>query len=233
MAEHRVYVASIGVATVVTAIAAQLTARSVGAGGRVPSRWTAGLVCLLAVCAALTVRRTIVWDSPVRVWQEGAVNAAGMWEPHYALADALRESGDCARAVAEYERFSGCAAPPGSRYQSRDLPRQLGRLATPRRRSSGARDRSELCAGIPTSAPLLEGDTESARDFYQRAIEVDPATSSRACSWRASYETVVHDYDGAVRMCGEARAIAPFTPASSSAWSATSGSPRRARRRGR
>ena len=113
MAEHRVYVASVGVATVVTAIAAQLIARSVGAAGRVPARWTAGLVGLLAVCAALTVRRNH------RVGQSGEGLAGsrgesrpGMWEPRYALADALREAGDCAAALAEYEAVLAAAAAP-------------------------------------------------------------------------------------------------------------------------
>ena len=103
MAEHRVYVASAGVAMVVTAAIAQLIKRPAAAAGRVPLAWTTGLVLLLVVCGTLTIRRNMVWDSPVSVWREARGAAPEMWQARYALGDALREAGDCPAALIEYQ----------------------------------------------------------------------------------------------------------------------------------
>ncbi len=58
---------------------------------------------------------------------------------------------------------------------------------------------------------LLEGDAEQARDYYQRAIVVDPRNVHARMQLARIYEEVLHDYDRAARMCDEARAISPTT----------------------
>src|SRR4029079_6952703 len=62
----------------------------------------AAATCVLILLGTLTVVRNRVWSSAVSIWTEATVHAAGMWEPSYALGDALREAGDCARAVPAY-----------------------------------------------------------------------------------------------------------------------------------
>ena len=59
---------------------------------------------------------------------------------------------------------------------------------------------------------LLEGDAEQARDYYLRAIVVDPKNVHARMQLARIYEQPLHDYDRAVRMCEEAIAISPTTP---------------------
>ena len=102
MAEHRVYVASAGIALVVAALASRVLERH-GVTGPVPIWFKVGMPTLLAVCVMLTLERNRVWHNPVEVWREAIAASPGLWEPRYALADALREAGDCAPALREYQ----------------------------------------------------------------------------------------------------------------------------------
>ena len=77
-----------------------------------------------------------------------------MWEPHYALADSLREAGQCAAAVAEYEQVVACD--PRTATRTPISASASGRPAARRgrARSSVARSRSirRSRAATPTSA---------------------------------------------------------------------------------
>jgi protein O-mannosyl-transferase len=94
MAEHRVYLASGGLFVALAAIAARPLAT------RASARLAASVV--LIVCVFLTVQRNRVWSQSTTVWAEAAAAAPAAWQPHYAYADALREAGQCERAIAEY-----------------------------------------------------------------------------------------------------------------------------------
>jgi Flp pilus assembly protein TadD len=215
MAEHRVYVASAGVAIVVTAIAAQLIRRASAASGRVPLAWAAGLAALLTVCGSLTIRRNMVWDSPVSVWREARRVAPDMWEARYALGDALREAGDCPAALVEYQAVLD--KQPRHREATTNLGICLGEAGRLPEAEAAFR---RAIAIDPTWArgytnlaavAMLEGDAEQARDYYQRAIVVDPRNVHARVQLARIYEQVLHDYDHAARMCEEARAISPST----------------------
>jgi Flp pilus assembly protein TadD len=215
MAEHRVYVASAGVAMVVTAAAAQLAGRRPSGSGRVPRQWSAALACLLAVCAGLTMRRNAVWDSPVLVWREAQRSAPDMWEARYALGDALRESGDCVSALAEYEAV--LRIQPQHREATTNLGICLGETGRLPEAETAFR---KAIAIDPTWArgytnlgaiSLMEGDAEQARDYYLRAIVVDPKNVHARMQLARIYEQPLHDYDRAARMCEEAIAISPTT----------------------
>jgi Flp pilus assembly protein TadD len=94
MAEHRVYEASLGL----------FLAAGLLAGAALSARAIAGAVALVVALATATVARNRVWASPARLWRDAADKAPGLWGPHYALGDALREDGDCDGAVPEYRR---------------------------------------------------------------------------------------------------------------------------------
>jgi tetratricopeptide (TPR) repeat protein len=215
MAEHRVYVASAGVAMVVTAAIAQSIKRPAAAAGRVPLAWTTGLVLLLAVCSALTIRRNMVWDSPVSVWEEARRSAPEMWEARYALGDALREAGDCPAAMVEYEAV--LQQRPQNREATTNLGVCLGQVGRFPEAESAFRRAIAIdptwARGYTNLAAIaaLEGDSEQARDYYQRAIVVDPRNVHARVQLARIYEEVLHDYDRAARMCEEARAISPTT----------------------
>jgi Tfp pilus assembly protein PilF len=59
---------------------------------------------------------------------------------------------------------------------------------------------------------LTVGQPERARGYYRRAIEVDPRNVLARMQLARLYETVFGDFHAAVRLCGEARALAPATP---------------------
>jgi tetratricopeptide (TPR) repeat protein len=215
MAEHRVYVASTGVAIVVTGAVAQLIWRARPSPARVPLAWTAGLAVVLAICGTLTIRRNAAWDTAVSVWSEARRVAPDLWQARYALGDALREAGDCQSARVEYEAV--LLKEPRHREALTNLGICLGQVgrfaeaATAFRRAiavdpSWARGYTNLAA-----IAMLEGDAEQARDYYQRAIAVDPNNVHARVQLARIYEEVLHDYDRAIRMCEEARAISPTT----------------------
>ena len=200
---------------VVTAATVQLIRRPAASAGRVPLAWTTGLVLLLVVCGTLTIRRNIVWDSPVSVWREARGAAPEMWQARYALGDALREAGDCPAAMVEYEAV--LQERPEHREATTNLGVCLGQIGRFPEAESAFRRAIAIdpawARGYTNLAAIaaLEGDSEQARDYYQRAIVVDPRNVHARVQLARIYEEVLHDYDRAARMCEEARAISPTT----------------------
>jgi tetratricopeptide (TPR) repeat protein len=215
MAEHRVYVASAGVAIAVAAAAAHLMRAVPWASGRAPVTRAAALVCLVSLCAVLTVRRNAVWASPVSVWQEARRAAPHMWEARYALGDALREAGDCPAAMIEYEAV--LRDEPLQREVTTNLGICLGQVGRLREAESAFRRAIAIdpswARGYTNlgAVALLEGDAERARDYYLRAIVVDPRNVHARMQLARIYEERLQHYESAVKMCEEARAIAPST----------------------
>jgi tetratricopeptide (TPR) repeat protein len=213
MAEHRAYFASAGVFMALAAVAAMGNGK---AQTRPRAIWVVTFVALCAVLALLTVARNEVWSSPVRVWREATVHAPGMWEPHYALGDVLRQSSDCASAIVEYQTVVRM------RPQHRDAHLNLGICLAQTQRLDEAETAFRRALEIdPTFArgftnlgalALMTGDPEMARDAYRKAIEIDPRNVLARMQLARLYETVFGDFHSAVRMCGEARALAPETP---------------------
>jgi Tfp pilus assembly protein PilF len=139
-----------------------------------------------------------------------------MWEPHYALADALRESGDCTAALPEYEAV--VRDRPGLREPLTNYGICLGQLNRLPEAEAAFRRALAVDPGYArgytnlAAVALLEGDAEQARDYYQRAIVVDPRNVHARMQLAQIYEDRLHDYAKAALMCGEARAISPSTP---------------------
>lgn len=215
MAEHRAYLATAGVCLVVASgVLRWGTARQ-----RTHRAWVAYRFALggaIAVLALLTVARNEVWSSPVRLWREATVSAAGMWEPRYALADVLREAKDYAGAVPEYEavirarpmdlnahtNLGICLAEIGRFKEAEAAFRQT--LAIEPKFARGYTNLGALA--------LVRGDVATARDAYQEALKQDPRNVLARMQLARILETSFHDYHAAARMCGEARALAPSTP---------------------
>jgi tetratricopeptide (TPR) repeat protein len=212
MAEPRVYLATAGVFITVAAIVRVWSERM-----SLPVWATrTAVVLLVAILGLLTVRRNQVWSSPITLWAEAAVRAEEMWEPHYALADSLREGGRCDAAISEYQKVVGL------RPAHRDAQTNLGIcLAQTGQLEAAERAFREALTIDPTFArgytnlgalALLAGDTAQARDFYLQALRLDRANVLARLQLASLYEHTFHDYHAAARMCGEARLLAPATP---------------------
>lgn len=216
MAEHRVYLASAGIFIAVAASMNRWLARDPGSSALV-RRALAGAVCaVLTMLCALTVMRNRVWSSPVALWTEASLHAEGMWEPHYALADSLREAGDCGAAVPEYQTV--VTLQPAHRDAHTNLGICLAQTGKLEEAEQAFRRVLEIDPTFPRgytnlgALALVAGDTTRARDYYREAIAQDSGNVLARMQLASLYEKTFHDYHAAARMCGEARLLAPSTP---------------------
>jgi len=217
MAEHRTYLASAGVFAVAAGLLSLTIAKPASASprrGLVP--YGLALVLVLAVLGGLTVRRNVVWSSAVSVWTEAVDRGGSMWEPHYALADALREAGQCDAAVVEYRQV--VALRPAHRDAHTNLGICLGQTGHVPEAEAAFNRALEIDPGFARgytnlgTLALVAGDPERARDYYLEAIAKDSRNVLARLQLAGLYEKTFRDYHAAARMCGEARAIAPATP---------------------
>jgi Tfp pilus assembly protein PilF len=216
MAEHRAYLASAGAFMVIAAVAAVVLSRTQGKRTDVPTAFAATLCLAILVLGSLTVKRNGVWQDPVALWRQAVEASSGMWEPHYALGDSLRQAGDCAAAIGEYE--SVLAARPDNRDARLNLGICLGQAG---RLDEADAEFHEVLRADPqfprvytnlAALALVRGLPESARDYYRRAIDVDPKNVTARLQLARLYEQTFHDYRAAAVLCDEARVIAPATP---------------------
>jgi Flp pilus assembly protein TadD len=215
MAEHRVYLASAGLFLIVAGQVAAWLERGAVPRARLRTVLAAATGVLL-VLAALTVSRNRAWSSAVSVWSEATVHAADMWEPSYALGDALREGGDCARAVPAYRTVVEM------RPAHRDAHTNLGICLA----QTGQLDEADhefrraleidpdFARGYTNlgALALVAGDADRARGYYLQAVEHDSGNVLARLQLASLFEHTFKDYHSAARMCGEARLLAPATP---------------------
>jgi tetratricopeptide (TPR) repeat protein len=215
MAEHRVYVAGAGLFMTIAAIVAERFERA-GQRREIAPIHVVAAAGIVTALFALTLARHQMWEHPVRLWSEAARRAPDMWEPHYALADALRDSGQCAAAVSEYEAVIRMR--PAHRDANTNLGiclAQTGRLAEA---DTAFRRALEIDPGFVRgltnlgALAITAGDFDRAREMYLEALEIDRQNVFARMQLARLYEEVFRDYHAAARMCGEARAIQPFTP---------------------
>jgi Flp pilus assembly protein TadD len=139
-----------------------------------------------------------------------------MWEPSYALGDALREAGDCARAVGAYRTV--VVVQPSHRDAHTNLGiclAQTGQLDEAERSFRRALEIDpDFVRGYTNlgALALVAGDAERARSFYTLALAHDAGNVLARLQLASLYEHTFKDYHSAARMCGEARLLAPATP---------------------
>ncbi len=102
VAEHRPYLAALGLFLAAAAGGALLLRRM--AGGRAAVAGAVLTALLLAGLAGLTARRAAVWTSALAFWQDAAEKAPRKARVHQNLGDALHSAGRPAEAVASFQR---------------------------------------------------------------------------------------------------------------------------------
>ena len=101
MAEHRVYLASLGFFLVAAMAFALVVQRLRGRPLVVRALPCALGIVVLAGFAASTVARNIVWTNPVALWRDAAIKAP-RWDTYMAYGNALRDAGNCPAALGAY-----------------------------------------------------------------------------------------------------------------------------------
>jgi protein O-mannosyl-transferase len=190
MAEHRVYEASLGLFLAAGDGLARLASRR-------PIRIALPFaVAGLLVASALRHR---VWASPVSLWSDAAAKAPRSWAAHWALADALREAGECNAAVPEYRR--ALELRPGDRRVRRNLAICLAEVGpfdegyallaeelTAAPRDVGALINLARIEWARENVPAARGHLEQARALCQGpAAEVQRDDCTRAAAFIASF----------------------------------------------
>jgi hypothetical protein len=99
MAEPRVYLAAAGLIVAVFAAAAPYLAAR-----RAPR---IAATAVLAVLVVLTSMRIRVWSDPLRLWTEAVERSPDSWLAHLEFSEALKEAGQCDRAVNEMVAAGG------------------------------------------------------------------------------------------------------------------------------
>jgi hypothetical protein len=104
MAEHRVYLASVGLFIALSTGIGWLSVRF--GPSRPVLRWTFRVTAVLAVLslAGHTVIRNAVWSSPVSLWADAVEKAPDHWYPAMLLGESLHDAGRHAEAVAAFRR---------------------------------------------------------------------------------------------------------------------------------
>lgn len=103
MAEHRLYLPSVGFFLAIAAIADRLLGQRAATVKRmviVTAAWS----CIVAALAAGTLIRHRAWRDAVSIWKDAALKAPGTYMAQYGLAEAYRTSSDCANATKAYLR---------------------------------------------------------------------------------------------------------------------------------
>lgn len=178
--EHRLYLASWG-----------LFAAAAVAGERAWARWGKGLPAWLAPATAGAVllllalglhARNAVWESPFALWSDAVAKSPQKARPHFGLAMALRERGEIAGAVREFEAaLQGTTSDPT--YHLLVLRNLGATLLLAGRTEEAIATLERILRESPdfvdahitlTSAKLLKGDVAGAEVHARRALELAP-----------------------------------------------------------
>jgi len=178
MAEHRIYLASMGAFLAAGTVAGWLW--SLARKGSVAWRFglAAALAVLLLVFGALTVQRNRVWSDPVRLWTEATVSAPDIWVTHLMLGQELQFQGRCAEAVQAYEEAIRLRPQePYAYLKSGICLATIGRLDEATAMFTHAKTmepkstRPIIGLGMVAS---LAGRHDEARRYFLEAVDLDP-----------------------------------------------------------
>jgi Flp pilus assembly protein TadD len=216
MAEHRVYVASMGLFLAAGAAVGSLV--GVLYVRRAALRWLVyGLAGVTAASLAVrTVIRNITWSSPVLLWSEAARAAPDHWFPTLLLGEALHRAGRRDEAMHAYRRAIELRPEEASAYQKLALAlAETGRYEDARTvfvRLGEREPRSPLVTNGLGALALVAGERQQAREHFLESLARDPANVGARQALAAMAEQPPGDFAEALRLCEEIQQLAPRTP---------------------
>ena len=216
MAEHRVYLASIGVFLAGGEGVGWLVVRF--AHATVFSRWMLRVAIVLGVLmlCAWTSLRNEMWSNPVTLWADAVEQAPTHWLPRLVLGEAQHAAGQHEAAIASYMqsinlrpeqpaaygRIGTCLLEVGDVDQARNAFTKLRELA-PRS--------PEASNGLGTVA-LMSGQVPEARQRFVESLQFDPRNVQARRALAVIEETAGANPAEALRLCEEIRQLAPNSP---------------------
>jgi tetratricopeptide (TPR) repeat protein len=178
IAEHRLYLPSVGAFMVAGTALAALHRRARAHGEVRAAAVIAGFAMLTVVLGVATFQRNELWNDPVALWGDAVAKSPGKLRPILNLMGALRDKGDVTAARALYPR--AIAIPPTDHEEFITVGlifQDVGDLEAARsmwEAALNARPRSALASMFLGHLAWDRGDRVAARNYLERAVEADP-----------------------------------------------------------
>jgi tetratricopeptide (TPR) repeat protein len=214
MAEHRVYLASCGLFLVAGTFISWILSLALVTRRRVRYAFVALLGAEIALLAAGSYVRNIMWSDPVQLWLEAVARAPDAWQPRVGLGQAYHEAGQRRRAIEEYTRATELNPGFELSYQRVALlhleqgEREQARQAFDRLRQR--HPHSAVALNGLGAVAMFSGEPDVARIYFGESIGHNPTDVVA----RQSLASLVEDTDPAeaLQLCEEIQRIAPRTP---------------------
>jgi tetratricopeptide (TPR) repeat protein len=216
MAEHRVYIASMGAFLIAGLAVDRLV------GWLALRRATATLVlasltvAIVVAFGGRTYLRNEIWSDPVMVWLEAAERAPNSWFPALLLGEELHRAGQHDQAIGAYRRaIQARPGEPGPHGKLALCLAELGDLAGAEAEFARQREldpaATDATNGLATMA-LLRGDLKTARLRYLDTLAIDQINIAARRGLAAIEEAPGGNPAEALRWCEDIKRLAPETP---------------------
>jgi protein O-mannosyl-transferase len=215
MAEHRMYLASVGFFFALVALAARAFPRLLAMPRNRQTMIAGAFVVVLTVLGALTMTRNTVWADSLTLWREAAERAPHSWIARFGYANALAETGNCRDALPEFGAALRLASKP-------EIATNLATcLVAERRRDEALRTYRRALEIDPYYVPahfdialLLFSRGERAEAHHHFMLAVAP--DWRRPKWREEmveyHEKMFDDPAKTLELCRELLRVASETP---------------------
>ena len=216
MAEHRVYVASMG-AFLIAGLAVDRLVGWLAVRGATSTLVLASVtVAIVVAFGGRTYLRNEIWSDPLGVWLEAAERAPDSWFPALMLGEELHRVGQHDQAIGAFRRAVQLRpSEPGPHGKLGLCLAELGDLdgaeaefARQRALDPSAADATN---GLATVA-LLKGDLKTARLRYLDTLAIDQINIAARRGLAAIEEAPGGNPSEALRWCEDIRRLAPETP---------------------
>ena len=214
MAEHRVYLASVGLFLAMAVAISWLSVRF--SHTRPILQWAFRVTIAAGVLslAGHTVIRNAVWSSAVSLWGDAAYKAPDHWYPALLLGESLHDAGEHEQAVAEFRRSIQLRPSEASTYAKEGICLvELGKLDEAQTTFEEMRKLDprapEATNGLGTVA-LQRGRLDEARRDYLETLQNNPRDVAARVGLAAIAERSGNAAEALAR-CQEIQQLAPDT----------------------